>query len=77
MYIFLNWQGERAGGYGVALLNAWFSEHTNSNMLKNMSAHSTGGKNGPNSEAFVSTTQGNGPKKQRMNWLPQINHYRE
>merc|ERR1712150_154188 len=59
--------GERASGYGVALLNALFSEHTNSNMLKNMSAHSTGGKNGPNSEAFVSTTQGNGPKKQRMN----------
>merc|ERR1719367_1578089 len=64
--------GERASGYGVALLNALFSEHTNSNMLKNMSAHSTGGKNGPNSEAFVSTTQGNGPKKQTKNQLNAI-----
>merc|ERR1712165_102777 len=60
--------GERASGYGVALLNALFSEHTNSNMLKDMSAHSTGGKNGPNSDAFVSTTsQGNASKKQRIN----------
>jgi len=60
--------GERASGYGVALLNALFFEHVNSNMLKYMSTHSSSDKNGPNSEAFVSTTsQGNAPKKQRTN----------
>jgi len=60
--------GERASGYGVALLNALFSEHISSNMLKYMSTHTSSDKNGPNSEAFVSTTsQGNAPKKQRIN----------
>jgi len=60
--------GERASGYGVALLNALFSEHINSNMLKFMSSHSNGDKSGPNSDAFVSTTsQGNASKKQRIN----------
>merc|ERR1712158_280754 len=56
--------GERASGYGVALLNALFSEHINSNMLKYMSSNSNGDKSGPNSDAFVSTTsQGNASKK--------------
>lgn len=56
--------GERATGYGVALLNVLFAKHIRSNMLYPLES----AKNGRDSEAYVSTTsQTNLPKKQRIN----------
>ena len=60
-------QGERATGYGVALLNVLFSQHINSNMLYKYLATRMVENNGVASEAYRITTQVNTNKKQRTN----------
>ena len=66
VYIFV-YQGERATGYGVALLNVLFSKHIRSNMFYNMNSELAAEKNGPNSEARVTTTSpASASKRQRV-----------
>ena len=64
---FLHQQGERATGYGVALLNVLFSQHIRSNMLNSMAiVDKSTDRNGSNSVEYMNSSQGNSTKKQRI-----------
>merc|ERR1712150_361184 len=52
--------GERATGYGVALLNVLFSQHIRSNMLNSMATvDKSTDRNGSNSVEYMNSSQGN------------------
>jgi len=55
--------GERATGYGVALLNVLFSQHIKSSILYKLSAKSVNVRNGTDSEACVSTSHASNHQK--------------